>query len=359
MKENMFNDLFVLELANNHWGSVERGLQIIDAFAKVIKENGVKAAIKLQFRDLATFIHRDFRCLKDYRYIAKTMATQLGEAEDRILVDSIRNHGIIVMSTPFDEVSVDVCERLGIQILKIASSDINDWVLIKKIAQTRKPVIVSTGGASLDDMQKCVNYFNERDIPLAINHCIAQYPTERGDMELSQIDYLRELFPNNVIGFSTHEHNEGIEETIMMAYAKGARTFERHIDIPNNEKGVSAYCSLPGDIDRWIKGYKRAVLLEGSCGRTRRAIPSRETSYLDALVRGVYAKRDLPAGHVLREDDVYFAIPVQKGQLSCREFNGTEVLMQSCEADKPLMINSVTADYLSDAARAKINGRGL
>lgn len=359
MKHDIFNDLFVLELANNHWGNVERGLQIIDAYADVIKQNGVKASIKLQFRDVDTFIHKDYRSLKDYRYISKTLATQMGEDEDRILVEAIRNHGLVTMSTPFDEVSVDVCVRLGVDVLKIASSDINDWVLINKIAQTGKPVIVSTGGASLKDIHKCVNFFNERQIPLAVNHCVAQYPTPKECMDLAQIDLLLKLFPDNVIGLSTHEHNDHIDDAIMMAYAKGARTFERHIDIPNPEKGVSPYCSLPEDVDRWIKGYKRAVAMEGSYASSRRAIPAHETTYLDALVRGVYAKKDLPAGHKLTAEDVYFAIPVQKGQLSCREFDATETLTAAVSADGPLTLGCVQADYLDDETQTLISHRGL
>lgn len=244
MKIDLFNDLFVLELANNHWGSVERGLEIINSFASVIKKNGVKAAIKLQFRDVDNFIHKDFRTLKNYRYITKTLATKLLPSDYATLVSEVKQNKLITMSTPFDEVSVDLCMDLNIDIIKIASSDINDWILIKKIAETKKPVIISTGGARKDDIVAVVDYFNSRAIPIAINHCVSQYPTEKQNLNLNQIDILRQLFPDNVIGFSTHEYNDNIEYAIMMAYAKGARTFERHIDIDNPDKGVSPYCSL-------------------------------------------------------------------------------------------------------------------
>ena len=75
---DIFEDLFVLEMANNHWGSVERGLRIVSAFAQVVRFNNVRAAIKLQFRDIDTFIHRDFRHRSDIRYIAKTIDTRTG-----------------------------------------------------------------------------------------------------------------------------------------------------------------------------------------------------------------------------------------------------------------------------------------
>ena len=185
MKNNIFEDLFVLELANNHWGSVNRGIKIITDFSRIVRFNNVKAAIKLQFRDVDHFIHKEFKDRKDIRYIKKTLDTRMSEENYGILVDAIRKSGCLTMSTPFDEKSVDTCVNLGIQIIKIASSDINDWVLIEKIAKTRKPVIVSTAGSSLKDIDDLVTFFTNRNIPLAINHCVAKYPTKKQDLELN------------------------------------------------------------------------------------------------------------------------------------------------------------------------------
>ena len=139
MNRDIFEDLFVLELANNHWGSVERGLKIITAFSQIVRFNNVRAAIKLQFRDVDRFIHRDFRDRTDVRYIRKTLDTKMRADEYGTLVDATRKAGCVTMASPFDEASVDLCQELGVQILKIASSDGNDWLLIEKIATARKP----------------------------------------------------------------------------------------------------------------------------------------------------------------------------------------------------------------------------
>src|SRR6202162_1004201 len=253
---DIFDELFVLELANNHLGKVERGLKIISAYAQVVRFNNVRAAIKVQMRDVDNFIHKDFRGRTDVRYIKKTLDTQLSIEDYAKLVNAARQASCIPMATPFDERSVDICCELGIQILKIASSDLNDWMLIEKIARTRKPVIVSTGGSSLKDLDDMVTFFGSRNIALAINHCVSMYPCEDRDLEMNQIDFLRGRYPHNTIGFSTHEYRDWTA-SMLIAYAKGARTFERHIDIDADGIPVSPYCSRPEQIDTWFKSYHK------------------------------------------------------------------------------------------------------
>src|SRR6202158_5037858 len=142
---DIFDELFVLEVANNHLGDLQRGRKIISNYAQVVRFNNVRAAIKLQLRDVDSFIHQDFRHRDDIRYIKKTLDTRLQPEDYAKLVRAIREASCIPMATPCDESSVDFCCELGIPILKIASSDYNDWVLIEKIAKTKKPDIDTTG----------------------------------------------------------------------------------------------------------------------------------------------------------------------------------------------------------------------
>jgi len=360
MKNNIFEDLFVLELANNHWGDLERGKKIITDFSRVVRLNNIRTAIKLQFRDVDRFIHNDFKCRDDIRYINKTLKTKMSYDDYAIMVETIQKVGCIPMSTPFDETSVDICVNLGIQIIKIASSDINDWRLIKKIAETRIPVIVSTGGSSLKDVDDLVTFFDNKNIPLAINHCVSLYPCEKHELELNQIDFLKKRYPNHIIGLSTHEYNEDIEHGMLIAYAKGARTFERHIDIDYEEKPLALYCSTPFDLDRWIKAYHKAKATCGQSGEQKKIPQKKEIEYLDSLVRGVYAKKDLKAGESLTEDNVYLAIPLQKGQISCRELMSGEVLLNNIKKDAPIKIDDIDSPYSCDESlKNKIHERGL
>lgn len=359
MTGSIFDDLFVLELANNHWGDLDRGLKIIRDFSQVVSANGVRASIKLQFRDVDSFIHRDFRHREDLRYIKKTIDTHLSWDELRQLVEAIRDCGMMTMVTPFDEVSVDKAVEFGVDILKVASSDIRDKILLSKIAAAGKPVIASSGGASLEHIDNLVEFFVGRGVPFALNHCVSLYPSEDGELELNQIDLLRARYPGIVIGLSTHEHRDW-HDSIQIAYAKGARTFERHIDIDYQGVPVSPYCTRPNQADVWFKAFLKAKEMCGGPAAEKRVPPNREVTYLDALVRGIYLRRALPAGHVVTEADVYLAVPLQAGQLSGREFLGTEVLTRPLAVDAPVGFSEVSASYSGDAVlAAMIAKRGL
>lgn len=361
--KEIFENLFVLEMANNHWGSLDRGTKLIKDFGSVVRFNNIKAAIKLQFRDVDSFIHQDFRGNEDLRYIKKTEATKLTAEEFAVLVAEIRRVGCIPMATPFDEQSVDLCVQFDFPIIKVASSDVNDWPLLEKIASTRLPVIVSSGGASEKDLDDVVTFFEKRGIPLAINHCVSLYPSEDDQLELNQIDYLKSRYPDHVIGFSTHEYRDW-EASMYISYAKGARTWERHVDIEYDGVPVSPYCSLPEQADTWFRAFHKAQEMCGGSGDSRRVLPRAEIEYLDALVRGAYARRSLEPGYVFDSNtfsrDFYLAIPLQKGQLSCREVMNGERLILGLEANQPLTIDHIDGPYSENPAlRRLIADRGL
>jgi sialic acid synthase SpsE len=278
-------------------------------------------------------------------------------------VEEIRYLSCIPMATPFDEASVDLCVEFDMPIIKIASSDMNDWVLIEKIASTRRPTIVSTGGASEKDLDDLVRFYEKRDIPLAINHCVSLYPSEDGELELDQIDYLKSRYPNHVIGLSTHEYQDW-HSSMLISYGKGARSWERHVDIDYEGVSVSSYCSLPEQCDTWFKAFHKAAEMCGGRSRSKRIISKKETEYLDALVRGAYAKRDLETGYVFSKEsferDFYLAIPLRKGQLSCREVMNGERLAAEIKANQPLTIDHINGPYSQNAAlKSLILGRGL
>lgn len=360
--KELLQDLFVLELANNHLGSIDRGKNIISQYSKVVRFNKIKAAIKLQIRDVDNFIHDDYKEDKKSRYITKTLLTKLSKDDYKQLSSKIISSGCIAMATPFDEKSVDTCVELEYPIIKIASSDANDWPLIEAIASKKIPTIVSTGGMSELDIDNISEYFNNRDIPLAINHCVSLYPSEDHELELDQIDYLKNRYINNIIGFSSHEYHNWTNSMIA-SYAKGARTWERHIDIDYDGVQVSKYNSLPDNIHEWFQAYLKAREICGGNSSSRRVISKKETVYLDELVRGIYLRKDLPEGTKISSANFnkYFklAIPLLKGQLSCREIVNDTIILRDLHVNEPLKIDDIDSPYSkSENLRKIINNRG-
>jgi N-acetylneuraminate synthase len=362
MNRDIFENLFVLEMTNNHQGKLERGLQIVHEHSRVVRFNGVRAAVKLQFRDVDSFVHKEFRDRGDIRYIKRVLDTRMSKEDYAVLVETIKKSGCIPMATPFDEKSVNWCVEFNLPIIKIASADSNDWLLLEKIATTRKPCIVSFGGTPLKDMDDVVTFFEHRDIPLAINHCIAAYPHEDGESELDQIDFLRSRYPGHTIGYSCHEYGDWMT-SITIAYAKGARTFERHIDIDSDGFKVAPYSSLPEQLDTWFRAFHKAVEFCGTARLSRKIPLQKEIAYLDSYIRGVYAREDLKEGQVLTEADIYMAIPLQKGQLSCRELmlgRYGHKMTKNCPKNSPIMIDMIDSPYCSNEhLRNIIYNRGL
>jgi N-acetylneuraminate synthase len=263
------------------------------------------------------------------------------------------------MATCFDENSVDLFQKLNLDIMKVASSDINDWPLLEKIASLRMPTIVSSGGSSLKDVDDIVSFFSKRDIPLALNHCVSLYPSEDFELELNQIDFLKNRFPDTVIGFSSHEMTSW-QASMFMSYAKGARTWERHVDIDDGEYAVSPYCSLPEQVDEWLSAYHLAREMSGASGAQKRIPVKREVEYLDKLVRGVYSNKDLKSGDLLTDDDYFMAIPLQKGQLSCRELVSGEKITKDIQKNKPIMVDQLDTPYgKNERLKEKILLRGF
>jgi sialic acid synthase SpsE len=362
MNRDIFENLFVLEMTNNHLGNLERGLKIVHEHSRVVRFNNVRAAIKLQFRDVKNFVHKDFHNRKDIRYVKRVLETKMSKADYAVLVEAIKKSGCIPMATPFDEKSVDWCVDFGFPIIKIASADSNDWILLEKIASTRKPCIISFGATPLKDMDDVVTFFEHRNIPLAINHCIAAYPHEDSECELEQIDFLRNRYPGHTIGWSSHECKDW-DTSVKIAYAKGARTFERHIDIDHDGFQVASYSSLPEQLDHWFKAFHKAVEFCGTSRAERKIALSKETAYLDTYIRGVYARRALKVGQIMTEDDIYMAIPLQKGQISCRELMlgrfGHKVT-KAIKADAPIRIDDMDTPYSENAhLKQLIYNRGL
>jgi sialic acid synthase SpsE/mannose-6-phosphate isomerase-like protein (cupin superfamily) len=312
MKAFDFKDLFVLDLANNHQGDIDHARRIIRECGEVVRAAGIRAALKFQFRDLATFVHPAHQNGSEHKQIRRFLSTWLKEPDFAVLTEEVRAAGLITMATPFDEPSVDWVERLGIDVIKIASCSAADRPLLQRILQSHKPVVASTAGLDGQSVDQLVNMLDHRGLPFAIMHCVAVYPTPLNRLKLGQIDFLKARFPEVPIGFSTHEDPNALSP-IVAAVAKGASLFERHVGIGTDKYQLNDYSSTPTQLAAWIDQWKTAVSM---CGGARRSPANQdELASLGSLKRGVFARRALQAGEELTLEDVYFAMPWSEGQL--------------------------------------------
>ena len=350
-----FRHLFILDLANNHQGDVRHGLKIIESLGNVVKETDVHAAIKFQFRHLETFIHPNHLLGSKAKHIPRFLETRLGKNEYIEMLSLVREMNMTTMCTPFDEKSVNLIADLDIELIKVASCSVSDIPLLLEIAQTGKPVVISTGGASSSEIDKAVQVFLDKNICIAIEHCVAIYPTPSKSLQLNQIDYLTDRYSNVPIGWSTHEHPDDLA-TVQMAIAKGAQLYERHVGLATDKYKLNAYSSTPDQIASWIYSAQDAI---GRCGPQNRAPSSTvEQQSLHTLRRGVFASRDIAKGEIVTRDDVFFAIPIPKGGLSITEWNEGGIAKHRISKAEPIPLDlSIHETFSADRFLTEILGQ--
>ena len=311
--------LFILEMANNHMGDVAHGLKLVKAFGEVCRKYPYQFAFKLQYRDLDTFIHPDMQGRDDVKYIKRFSETRLTRQDFDVLVATIKAEGFLSMATPFDEASVTLIESQQLDLIKVASCSFGDWPLLERIAQTSKPIIASTAGASLETIDSVVSFFSHRQKTFAILHCVGEYPTPDDHMQLSQIDFMRARYPNIRIGFSTHENPDNID-IVKLAIAKNVNIFEKHVGLATEQYPLNAYSASPQQLDAWLQSAQYAMTICGE-GYVRKIDNSLEAASLRALQRGVFAKNAVEKGKQLTIDDIYFAFPPEQGQYTANDWS--------------------------------------
>ena len=332
-----FRDLFVFDLANNHQGDVEHALSIIRGVGAVVRKHRVRGVFKFQFRQLDTFVHPAHQKQSDNKHIPRFLSTRLEPNDFQVLLDGVRAEGMLAMCTPFDEESVDVISAMGLDLIKVASCSAKDWPLLEKIAGANLPIIFSTGGLQLANIDDLVSFFDHRGCDYPIMHCVSLYPIPPDKCHLNQIDVLKNRYRDRVIGWSTHEDPDAIAP-VMIALAKGAQMFERHVGMASDSVTLNAYSSTPDQVDVWIAAALFAKVL---CGSTERQIDNAEIASLDSLRRGVFAKKAVKKGQSITRDMVYFAMPYQDGQLDSGHWRDGILAEADVKTNNPLLLDGV------------------
>jgi N-acetylneuraminate synthase len=304
--------IFILDLANNHFGDVPHALKVIDALEKAVSDLGQKVVLKLQLRDLETYIHPDYQARTDLHYIKRFSETRLQAEDFRVIAHAAKRAGFLTMATTFDEPSCETFSDIGFDFVKIASASSNDNGLVRAAANLGAPLVASTGGLSEFEIQDLHALLESTRQDFAIMHCVSVYPAPDEILQLAQVQNFRTLFPQTPIGWSTHESPENFT-AVGIALALGATLFERHVGLPTAQYKLNAYSSSPEQVRKWISS---AIGAEKMIGAVERLPSSRdEVASLKSLKRGYFVKTDVEAGEQIDETKVFAAFPLADGGL--------------------------------------------
>ncbi len=332
-----FNDLFVFDLANNHQGNLDHGKKIVDSIGKIANKKKIRAVMKFQFRQLNTFIHPSFKKNDKNTQIERFLSTKLEMSDFKVLYEIAKKNDMVTMCTPFDEASVDEIIKIGFDLIKVASCSAKDWPLLEKIAEANLPIIFSTGGLLISEIDDLVSFFEHKGCDFAIMHCVSIYPTPTNKCNLNQIDVLKNRYRDRTIGWSTHE-NPDDHIPITVAVSKGARMFERHVGIETTDFQLNKYSSNPNQIDSWIDACFKAFEI---CGSDDRKIDQEEKNALDKLRRGIFLNKEIKKNNTIKYSDVFFAIPFAEHQLTSGEWKQGIIAKTGFERNQPILTQEV------------------
>ena len=296
----------IAEIGHNHQGSVEKARELF----REAKLSGAHA-VKLQKRDNRGLYTRaaynrpyDNENSFGATYGEHREFLEFGAREYRELQAYAKEIGVDFFSTAFDVTSADFLEAFDVPAYKIASGDLKSTPLLKHVARFGKPVIVSTGGAELDDVRRAYDTIMPINRQLAILQCTAGYPAAFEELDLRVIATYREEFPEAVIGFSSHDN--GISMPVA-AYMLGARIVEKHFTLNRASKGTDHAFSLePVGMRKLVRDLERTYK---AMGDGVKKIYESEKAPIVKMGKSLVVARDLPSGHVLRAEDIVMKSP--------------------------------------------------
>lgn len=301
------SDCYVIaEIGHNHQGNLNTAREMFLA----AKESGA-SAVKLQKRDNRRLYTKSFYD-KPYEnensfgdtYGKHRDALEFGKSEYRELVAYSQEIGITMFATAFDLYSADFLAELDMPAYKIASGDLNNIPLLRHVADLGKPMIVSTGGGTVDDIRRMYDEVMPRNPQLAILQCTAGYPCAFEEMNLRVLTTMRRHFPDVVVGLSAHDNGIAMS---LVAFALGARIVEKHFTLNRAMKGTDHAFSLERTgMQKLVRDLRRA---RQALGDGRKQTYLSERSPLHKMGKKLVAARPLPAGHVITPADIAIKSP--------------------------------------------------
>ena len=291
----------IAEIGHNHQGNLDRCKEMF----RLARECGAHA-VKLQKRDNRSLYTREMYD-KPYdnensfglTYGAHREALEFGRDQYRELQRYARELEITFFATAFDLPSADFLAALDMPAYKIASGDLKNLPLLRYVARLGKPIIISTGGARLEDVERAYETVRPLNAQVGILQCTAGYPARFEELDLRVISTYRDRFPDVVVGLSAHDNGIAMATA---AYVLGSRIVEKHFTWNRAAKGTDHAFSLePPGLRKLVRDLDR---VRQALGDGVKKVYSSEEGPILKMGKKLVAARDLPTGHVLTAQDI-------------------------------------------------------
>lgn len=308
--KNFGQPYIIAEIGANHNGDMDLAMSIIDSAV----ECGVDAVKFQSWTDKSLIAQSEYDSNQTYNDSGKkhfgslrqmVEAYYLRDEQHHLLKEYCDKKGIVFCSTPFSNEEADLLYDIGVPFFKVASMDINHIRLLKDIAQKGKPVILSTGMATLSEIETAVRTIETQgNKDIIILHCVSVYPPDSKDIHLHNITSLQKIFPDYPIGFS--DHTIGVSIPIA-AVALGAAVIEKHFTIDKNLPGWDHEISADPDEMKFI--VEQSQIVNAALGRFERTISAAEQHKKTKFRRSIVLTRDMRKGEVISKSDITFKRP--------------------------------------------------
>ncbi len=296
----------IAEIGHNHQGNLDLARKMIDAAAQA-GANAVKFQKRSKDLFTAEMYNRPYDNENSFgkTYGAHREALEFGESEYKALKAHAESLGLVFFATPFDIKSVEFLEKIGVPAYKIASACITDIPLIEHVAKKGKPIFLSLGTATLEDVDRAYKCVKEYRVPLCLLHCVAAYPMMNyEEANLNVIHTLKERYPDALIGFSSHE--SGIVLPVV-AYMLGARVVEKHFTLNRAMKGTDQQYSLePQGLTKMVRDLNR---IREALGDGKKVVQPSELDAKKKMGKSIFARTRIPKGSVVSPEMITFKSP--------------------------------------------------
>ncbi|MFZ0338510.1 MAG: N-acetylneuraminate synthase [Terracidiphilus sp.] len=297
----------IAEAGVNHNGSVDLALQLVEA-AKDCGADAVKfqtfRAARIASRSAAKAHYQERQTGNAESHFEMLRRLELDAEAHRRLIDRCRKIDVEFLSSPFDEESVDLLDALGVSQFKAPSGEVTNLPLLRHIASKSRPVILSTGMATLGEVEEAVLALQAvGTAPITLLHCVTEYPAPYSEINLRAMETLRAAF-RLPVGYS--DHTEGIEIAVA-AVAMGAQVIEKHFTIDRSLPGPDHAASLePAELKRMVTAIRN---VESALGNGVKGPAPCEIPNISVARKSLIATRNLSAGHRLRAEDITIKRP--------------------------------------------------